>query len=270
MSNETYMGDKLLQKTYSIDFLSKDRLKNHGEVPQFYVEKDHDAIIDPPTFRRVQDELERRKGCHATGGSIFSGKIYCGECGQIYGSKVWHSNDPSRKVVWQCNAKYAGEEKCSTPTITEEEIKRGFERMLRQMDKEEQIANLREIYADVMDFEGLGQEKEKLEGERDAVGEKYRQEIEKNARVAQNQDEYKKREAELAEEYNRVDAEVKAVETEIQKRQSCGRRIEGLIAALEEAEEDFTESLWGSMVEKVTVFEDGLVFTLTSGEEVRV
>ena len=96
------------------------------------------------------------------------------------------------------------------------------------------------------------------------------QEIEKNARVAQNQDEYKKREAELAEEYNRVDAEAKAVEAEIQKRQSCGRRIEGLIGALEEAREDFTESLWGSMVEKVTVFEDGLVFMLTSGEEVKV
>ena len=109
LSNETYMGDKLLQKTYSIDFLSKDRLKNHGEVPQFYVEQDHDAIIPPTTFKRVQDELERRKGCHATGKSIFSGKIYCGECGEIYGSKVWHSNDPYRKVVWQCNGKYDGE-----------------------------------------------------------------------------------------------------------------------------------------------------------------
>ena len=270
MSNETYMGDKLLQKTYSIDFLSKDRLKNHGEVPQFYVEQDHDAIISPPTFRRVQDELERRKGCHATGGSIFSGKIYCGECGQIYGSKIWHCNDPYRKVVWQCNAKYAGEKRCDTPTITESDVTRAFEKMLRQMDKQAQITNLREIYTDVMDIEGLEQEKEKLEGERDAVGEKYRHEIEKNARVAQNQDEYKKQEAELAEEYNRVDTEAKAVEAEIQKRQSCGRRIEGLIAALEEAEEDFTESLWGSMVEKVTVFEDGFVFTLTSGEKVRV
>ena len=218
----------------------------------------------------MQDELERRKGCHATGGSIFSGKIYCGECGQIYGSKIWHCNDPYRKVVWQCNAKYAGEKKCETPTITEGDVIRVFEKMLREMDKEEQIANLREIYADVMDYGNLEQEKEKLEGERDAVGEKYRQEIEKNARVAKNQDEYKKQEAELAGEYDRVDAEVKAVEAEIQKRQSCGRRIEGLIAALEEAGEDFTESLWGSMIENVTVFEDGLVFTLTSGEEVRV
>lgn len=142
--------------TYSIVFLSKDRLKNHREIPQFYVEQDHDAIIPPTTFKRVQDELERWKGCHATGKSIFSGKIYCGECGEIYGSNVWHSNDPYRKVVWQCNGKYDGEKKCGTPTVTEEDIKRGFERMLRQMDRQAQIGNLREFYADVMDYGGSG------------------------------------------------------------------------------------------------------------------
>jgi len=49
LSNETYMGDKLLQKTYSIDFLSKNRLKNQGQVPQYYVEQDHPAIIPPET-----------------------------------------------------------------------------------------------------------------------------------------------------------------------------------------------------------------------------
>ena len=97
-----------------------------------------------------------------------------------------------------------------------------------------------------------------------------RKEIEQNARVAQDQGEYQKRADELAAEYNRLDAEVKAVEAEIQKRQLCGRRIETLVAALETAGEDFTVSLWGSMVEKVTVFKDALVFTLTSGEEVRV
>ena len=65
-------------------------------------------------------------------------------------------------------------------------------------------------------------------------------------------------------------AEEKTVEAEIQKRQLCGRRIETLVAALETAGEDFTVSLWGSMVEKVTVFKDALVFTLTSGEDIRV
>jgi hypothetical protein len=175
-----------------------------------------------------------------------------------------------RKVVWQCNGKYEGEKKCGTPTVTEVDIKRGFERMLRQMDKQVQSANLGEIYADVMDYGDLEQEKERLKAERDEVSGRYEKEISQNARVAQDQGEYQKRADELAAEYDRLDAEVKAVEAEIQKRQLCGRRIETLVAALETAGEDFTVSLWGSMVEKVTVFEDGLVFTLTSGEDIRV
>ena len=270
LTNEKYKGCALLQKHYTADYLTKKIVRNDGAVPQYYVKDCHEAIIEPETFDRVQDELERRKYCHATGKSIFSGKIYCGECGEIYGSKVWHSNDPYRKVVWRCNGKYDGEKKCGTPTVTEKEIKRGFERMLRQMDKQAQIANLREIHADVMDYEDLEQEKARLEAERDGVSERYQKEIEQNARVAQDQGEYQKRADELAAEYNRLDAEVKAVEAEIQKRQLCGWRIETLVAAMEIAGEDFTVSLWGSMVEKVTVFEDGLVFTLTSGEDIRV
>ena len=138
------------------------------------------------------------------------------------------------------------------------------------MDKQVQIANLGEIYADVMDYGDLEQEKERLKAERDEVSGRYEKEISQNARVAQDQGEYQKRADELASEYDRFDVEVKTVEAEIQKRQLCGRRIKTLVTALETAGEDSTVSLWGSMVEKVTVFEDGLVFTLTSGEDIRV
>ena len=43
---------------------------------------------------------------------IFSSKIKCGDCGSWYGSKVWHSNDKYRRVIWQCNHKFDGGEKC--------------------------------------------------------------------------------------------------------------------------------------------------------------
>ena len=45
LRNEKYIGDALLQKTFTIDFLSKKRIKNNGTMPQYYVEGDHDAII---------------------------------------------------------------------------------------------------------------------------------------------------------------------------------------------------------------------------------
>ncbi len=267
LSNETYMGDKLLQKTYSIDFLSKDRLKNKGQVPQYYVEGDHEAIIPPSTFRRVQDEIERRKGGHSTGGSIFSGKIYCGDCGQIYGSKVWHSNDPYRKVVWQCNDKFKGD-KCRTPTITEEDIKRAFEKLLVKLKEEEVLENLKEIK--VGDTAPLRKEKARLEKERDNIGLLAQQAISENARVAQDQMAYNERYNELAAEYERLDTEVRRVEHEIEVIKSRQRRLEEFIKAMEAAGEEFTEALWASLVEKVTVYKDGLAFSLTNGEEVRI
>ena len=107
LSNEKYRGDALLQKTFSIDFLSKDRIKNEGQVPQYYVEDDHEAIIPATTFERVQYEIERRKKAgYTSGATVFSGKIYCGDCGGLFGPKVWHSNSPNRKVVLQCNDKF--------------------------------------------------------------------------------------------------------------------------------------------------------------------
>ena len=269
LSNETYMGDKLLQKTYSIDFLSKDRLKNQGQVPQYYVEQDHPAIIPPETFKRVQDELERRKGCHATGGSIFSGKIYCGECGQIYGSKVWHSNDPYRKVVWHCNDKFKNGRKCETPTLTDDDIMAAFERVLRKLaaDRTEVIENLQEVVSCSED-QAVIQQKEKLERERDAVAREANEAISENAKVAQDQNKYNERYAELVSEFDRLDAEVKRLEREAERQKAQKRRIAEFIKALENTEEKFTEDDWCSMIEKVTVYKDKMVFTLVTGADV--
>lgn len=61
LSNEKYKGDALLQKTYTVDYLTKKRKVNEGEIPQYYVEGDHEAIIDPAVFNEVQIKLERRK-----------------------------------------------------------------------------------------------------------------------------------------------------------------------------------------------------------------
>ena len=102
------MGDKILQKTYTLDFLHKTPIKNQGQVPMYHIEQDHEAIIPPETFKRVQDEILRRKNRPLQGQTIFSGKIFCGCCGATFGPKVWHSNDKYRRVIWQCNNKYKG------------------------------------------------------------------------------------------------------------------------------------------------------------------
>ena len=67
---------------------------NEGEVPQYYIEDSHEAIIDPCEFELVQAEMARRKGLRATysGNSIFASRIICGDCGSYYGAKTSHSN----------------------------------------------------------------------------------------------------------------------------------------------------------------------------------
>ena len=108
LSNEKYKGDALLQKRYTSDYLTKKMRINNGEVQQYYIEDDHEAIISPDVFDRVQIEIARRSKSEQkfSGVSVFSSKVRCGSCGGWYGSKVWHSNDAYRRVVFQCNNKY--------------------------------------------------------------------------------------------------------------------------------------------------------------------
>ena len=91
LRNEKYKGAALLQKKFTVDFLQKKMKVNEGEVPQYYVEHSHEAIIAPEEWERVQLELARRR--HSPRRTIcsspFAGKIVCGDCGEIFGSKVW-------------------------------------------------------------------------------------------------------------------------------------------------------------------------------------
>ena len=82
----------------------------------------HEAIIPPSTFDRVQKLLAQRKGGknRISSVSIYSSKIKCGDCGSWYGSKTWHSTDKYRTRIWQCNHKF--EEHCTTPHLKEDEV----------------------------------------------------------------------------------------------------------------------------------------------------
>ena len=111
LANEKYKGSALLQKKFTIDFLQKKMKPNEGEVPQYYVEHSHLPIIPPDEWERVQLEIARRRNSEkrTNCGSSFSAKLVCGDCGEFYGLKVWHSNSKYRRTIWQCNGKFKGE-----------------------------------------------------------------------------------------------------------------------------------------------------------------
>lgn len=277
LSNEKYKGDALLQKTYTVDYLTKKTKINEGEIPQYYVEGDHEAIIDPAVFDRVQIELERRssgKNRHS-GVHDFSGKIKCGKCGSWYGSKVWHSTDKYRKVIWQCNHKYGGE-KCSTPHLTDEEIKAAFISAANKAlaDKNTVIDTFRIIKETVFDTSALEQERTELTDELNIVAGLIQDGIYQNAHVAQNQADYNKEYETLAARYEKAKNRLDEVEKEIHDKRSRHKSIEHYLEILEERKEPIAEYvafLWHGMVEYVTVYtKDDIRFTMKDGTEIRV
>ena len=101
LTNEKYKGDALLQKKFTVDFLTKKTKVNEGEVPQYYVEGSHPAIVAPELFDAVQVELKRRKapGRRNYTPHCFSGYIYRDDCGALYGSKVWNAGTPYKATM---------------------------------------------------------------------------------------------------------------------------------------------------------------------------
>ena len=135
LSNEKYKGEALLQKTYTVDYLTKEVRKNTGEVPFIRVHNSHEPIIDPEVFDRVQEMLaqQTKRRSKVRTGHPFSGKLICADCGGTFGHKVWRLRSTGEHYdVWYCNHKYDGDKPCATPHLRESEIKGAFERVLEQ------------------------------------------------------------------------------------------------------------------------------------------
>ena len=107
LTNVTYTGNLLLQKEYIDDPISKHKKKNHGELPQYYVENTHEPIIDKETFDYVQEEIARRKelGPRANKSlnlTCFSGMLKCPSCGVSYAHNK--RTDKGFMEYWACGA----------------------------------------------------------------------------------------------------------------------------------------------------------------------
>ena len=141
LQNEKYAGNALLQKTFTVDYLTKEQRKNSGELPQYFVEDSHEAIIPLDVFEAVQEKIKKKAiySKKIRSNSPFSNKLICGICGSFYGHKVWHNHaNTERYNVWYCNAKYDGGQKCESPVLREEDIKSAFiEMSYRQYKRDE-------------------------------------------------------------------------------------------------------------------------------------
>ena len=275
LRNEKYTGCARIQKTFTPDFLTKKAVKNCGQVPSYFVEQSHPAIIDPAVFEMVQREMERRtrEGGRYSGVSIFSGKIRCGECGGSFGAKVWHSTDKYRRIIYRCNNKYDGQ-KCRTPHVTEEEIKEAFVTAFNRLvtEREEIIANARFVRQTLCDTTVLTEEKVKLQQELAVLVEMTENCVRQNARIAQNQEEYQRHYEGLVARYDAAKARFDEATEAISAKEAQSERLAEFIKRLKAQPEPvavFDSQLWASMVECVTVSK-GMTVVFRDGTEIRI
>ena len=142
LRNEKYIGDALLQKTYTTDFLNKTRVKNNGLVPQYYVEGDHEAIIPKDIYLQVQEELVRRRvGKTSANGKkrnyscnhCFSQIVICGECGEMFRRLHWN-NRGVKSIVWRCISRLESTGlECHARTINELVLQDAVVKAINQM-----------------------------------------------------------------------------------------------------------------------------------------
>ena len=130
LRNEKYKGDVLLQKSYTVDYLTKTIAKNKGEVTQYYIENNHEGIVSREIFDMVQDEIQRRASLYSSktpskysSKYALTGKVICGECGAKYRRVTWSRNG-KKKIVWRCTERLKnGTKNCkNSPTILEEDL----------------------------------------------------------------------------------------------------------------------------------------------------
>ena len=267
LRNEKYIGDALLQKTYTTDFLTKKRIKNNGTVPQYYVEGDHEAISPKDIFLMVQEELVRRRVVHTSENGkrhcysckhCFAQIVFCGECGEFYRRIHWN-NRGCKSIVWRCcsrleNTGHACHSRTVNETLLEQVVIDAINRVLCQ--KDDFLQTLRANIATVV-----------LQGDAlspEVIDERLNKLQKELLKKVNQKDDYDA----IADEILRLrdqrrQAEVNSVIKDEQMKQI--RELQDFVKKQPVSITEFDETLVSRLIAKITVFDDRFTVGFKSG-----
>ena len=272
LKNEKYIGDALLQKTYTVDFLEKKRVPNNGLVPQYYVENNHEAIIPRDLYMQVQEEIVRRSNLYSGKNRkkrIYSSKyalssiVYCPKCGDIYRRVVWTTHG-KQSVVWRCCTRLEhGPETCNADAIPESELHSFVVQAINTTLGEKDILNealQRNIEEVLMGADGIPL------AEIDARLEELQKELLKTANAKGNYDSivdeiYNLREAKL-------NAQADKAESEGIKKRIC--EMQQFLAEQTQEITEYDERLVRRFIEKITIYNSKVTVEFKSGTTVDI
>ena len=225
----------------------------------------------------MQSEMARRKaiGRKYSGNSVLSSRLICGDCGEYFGSKVWHHDQPYRKTIWRCNGKYAGTNRCQTPNLDEDDIKNRFVEAFNEVlsCKEMVLADLQVVVAMLTDYTELDNQIASLTAEIEVVTELTRRCVIENSQTAINQGSYQAKYAELEHRFEAAKEKMAVLQKQREDRLQRAEVIAVFMYHLAEREygqSEFDDRLWLASVEKAVVNADGsIAFCFYGGVEIR-
>ena len=267
LRNEKYIGDALLQKTYTTDFLTKTRVKNHGVVPQYYVENSHEAIIPREIFMQVQEELIQRRIVHTSpsgkkrtysSNHCFSQMIICGTCGEVFRRVHWN-NRGKKSIVWRCVSRLENTGLfCDARTVQESAIEQILIKAINETlgEKDTFLSILEDNIAAVISQDN---------NQALAIIEKRLEELQAELlKLASTKSDYE----DVADEIYTLREEKQKVQVDSASKDEIKKRIADMSTFLKEQPTTITEydeTLIRRLLEKVTIHEDKFTVEFKSG-----
>ncbi|WP_179031580.1 recombinase family protein [Paenibacillus kribbensis] len=281
LTNEKYYGALLQQKTVTVDFLTHKRIKNKGQEQQYFIEDSHEPIVPKEIFEAVQKEKERRaklkgsvmgEGKRYSSKYALSSKVYCGCCGAIFKRRTWNSNNPSKKVVWQCKT-YVNEGRvaCDAKSVDEQVLHSAFVRLFNRMyeNKKEFIKTLKANVESVLSSRVEQETLLNIEGQMQQLKSDLKELVNLKLRNQIDEIVYDEETNRLSSELNELRQQMLILEEEEDQNERIKERIDEIIQILSSRHyilEQFDDNLFNALVEKITILSPAhFVFTLKSG-----
>lgn len=272
LTNEKYIGDALLQKTYTVDILEKKREANKGQVHKYYVEDSHEGIIPKDIFLKVQEEITRRanltKGTTQhkrvySGRYALSGIVFCSYCGDIFRRIKWN-NRGCKSTVWRCVSRVDKDgPDCPARTVREEHLHEVAIKAINEAFREKE--NILPLLIENIESSLEDNTADRIK----AVDEQIKALQQELLATANN----KNSGDELGMEIRRLRDEKQDIQAESASRQDLKKRINELIAFLEDMScehAEYDEQFVRTLLEKITVYDEYFVVEFKSGIEIQI
>ena len=284
LRNEKYCGDCILQKTVTVDCISKTRKANQGEAPMYIVENNHPAIISREMFNRTQEELSRRKTLRPKSGKTSitaTGKyskyaltevLHCAECGSRYRRVTWTAHG-RKKIVWRCISRLDyGTKYCKDSISVEEEALHGaIVRALNRFHAEDEstyLTLMKATIGEAIGINGGSEEIDLLTRRIDALNKRMldlvNETVAAGRDVESSEDTFKG----ISDQIDQLNRRIVAIQESIHKdgfRQARLEEIQHIIANRNANETQYDDSIVRQMIECIKVHSDGRLTIIFGG-----